>query len=207
MTLFLTQFPIVWPLALLAFFGGYLSGSVPYGLLIGRMAGLGDIRKSGSGNIGTTNVLRVGGKKLAALTLLLDALKAFVPVVVAKQIHMDYAVLAAVGAFLGHLFPVWLKFKGGKGVASALGIVLAFNVATGLALFGIWIVMAVVTRYSSLSALTACVCAPAVAWCITGDTQITSALSAVALLITLKHHENIRRLINGTESKINLKKK
>src|SRR5687768_6552559 len=113
MSFLLTQADLALPLVLVALAGGYLSGSVPYGLILTKLAGLGDIRKVGSGNIGATNVLRAGGRKLAAATLLLDALKGLVPVLVAKQVHMDYAVLAALGAFLGHLFPVWLKFKGG----------------------------------------------------------------------------------------------
>ena len=117
MSFLLIQSPVVWSAVIVAFFGGYLSGSVPYGLLLGKLAGLGDIRAAGSGNIGATNVLRLGGKKLGAATLLLDALKGAVPVLIAKQVHMDYAVLAALGAFAGHLFPVWLKFRGDKGKA------------------------------------------------------------------------------------------
>lgn len=204
---FLIDSSIALPLALFALIGGYLSGSVPYGLILSRLAGLGDIRHVGSGNIGATNVLRAGGKKLAIATLLLDALKAAVPVLVAKNIHMDYAVLAAIGAFLGHLFPVWLKFKGGKGVASALGIAFAFSGLLGLALVGIWLAVSVITKYSSASALTAFLVAPLVALGITGDPQVASTLALISLAVWIKHHENIRRLLNGTESKINLRKK
>jgi len=149
MSLLLTHTPVIWSAVLAAFLGGYLSGSVPYGLLLGKLSGLGDIRKAGSGNIGATNVLRLGGKKLAVITLLLDALKGTVPVLVARQIHLDYAVMAALGAFIGHLFPVWLRFKGGKGVAVALGITFALSWQTGLILCLIWLAVALISRYSS----------------------------------------------------------
>ena len=112
------------PQVLVATIGGHLSGSVPFGLILTRLSGLGDIRAIGSGNIGATNVLRTGNKKIAALTLLLDALKGLIPVVVAKQVHIDLAVMAGICALLGHIFPVWLKFKGGKGVATGLGVLL-----------------------------------------------------------------------------------
>src|SRR4051812_34522746 len=113
MSLLLTQSPVAWMTVIFVFICGYLCGSVPFGLVLGRLGGLGDIRKAGSGNIGATNMLRVGGKKLAMATLLLDALKGTVPVLIAKHFHMDYAVVAAFGAFIGHLFPVWLRFRGG----------------------------------------------------------------------------------------------
>lgn len=206
MSFFFTQQDIALPLFLIAFFGGYLSGSVPYGLILSKMAGLGDIRKAGSGNIGATNVLRVGGGKLAALTLLLDALKAFVPVFIAKQFHVDYAVLAALGAFLGHLFPVWLKFKGGKGVASALGIAFGFSWVLGLALCAVWLAAALLTRYSSVGALSAFGLAPLLAAMITKDFQTISVIFMIAIVIWIRHHENISRLSKGTESKIKLGK-
>ena len=190
-----------------AFLFGYLSGSVPYGLLLGKMAGIGDIRKTGSGNIGATNVLRVGSKKLAVLTLLLDALKGTVPVLIAMQIRMDYAVMTALGAFIGHLFPVWLKFKGGKGVAVALGISFALSWKIGIILCLIWLVTAIIGKYSSLSALTAFALAPLAAWYFTANSQIIFVMSFLSVVIWIKHHENIKRLLNGTESKINLKKK
>ncbi|MEZ0224434.1 MAG: glycerol-3-phosphate 1-O-acyltransferase PlsY [Alphaproteobacteria bacterium] len=195
------------PLVLVAAVGGYLSGSVPYGLILSKMAGAGDIRKSGSGNIGATNVLRVVGKKVAAVTLLLDALKGFVPVAVAGAFHQDYAILAAFGAFFGHLFPVWLKVKGGKGVATALGICFGFSWMLGAAVCGIWLFMAGVTQYSSLSALTAFGLAPMVALRLTGDLQTTAAVFIITIIIWIRHHENIRRLFKGTESKINFSKK
>lgn len=207
MTFLLTQEPMVWPFLWLSFLIGYLSGSIPYGLILSGVMGLGDIRKSGSGNIGATNVLRVGGKKLAIATLLLDALKGAVPVLVAKQIHMDYAILAALGAFLGHLFPLWLKFKGGKGVATALGISFGFSLPLGLALVAVWLVTAFLTRYSSLAALTAFAAAPLLAACIAGIPQVTITLFFISVFIWVRHRENIRRLLKGEESKINLGKK
>lgn len=195
-------------LVLTAFVGGYLSGSVPYGLILGKMAGLGDIRNAGSGNIGATNVLRVGGKKLGAITLLLDALKGVIPVLVAKQFHMDYAVIAALGAFIGHLFPVWLKFKGGKGVATAIGVLLALWWPVGLAIICTWLITALLTKYSSLSALVAFGAAPLLAGLLTdGNFQIIVTTLIVATVVWMRHHENIRRLIKGTEGKINLGKK
>lgn len=206
MSLLLTQSPILWPLVLTAFFGGYLSGSVPYGLILGKLGGLGDIRNAGSGNIGATNVLRLGGKKLAAATLLLDALKAMVPVLVAKQVHMDYAVLAALGAFIGHLFPVWLNFKGGKGVASAIGICFGFSGFLGLAVCAVWLVTALIGKYSSVAALAAFGLAPLIAAKLTSDFQVTLVIFIVSLLVWIRHWQNLRRLAQGTETKIKLKK-
>lgn len=192
---------------LVALVGGYLSGSVPYGLILSRLAGVEDIRKSGSGNIGATNVLRVVGKKVAALTLLLDALKGFVPVVVAGSFDPDYALLAAIGAFLGHLFPVWLKFKGGKGVATAIGISFGFSWMIGAAICAIWLFVAVVSKYSSLSALTAFGLAPFIALQVTGRLPVATVMLVISIIIWVRHHQNIRRLLNGTESKINFGKK
>lgn len=207
MSLLLTQSHIVWPMVIAAFCGGYLSGSVPYGLLLTRLAGLGDIRKTGSGNIGATNVLRTGSKKLAIATLLLDALKGFFPVLIAKQFHMDYAVLAALGALLGHLFPVWLRFKGGKGVATALGICFAFSPFLGVLVCLLWLGMAVMFQYSSLAALTAFAFAPFMTLWITASYQVTVTVFIIALFVWARHHENIRRLAKGEESKIKLGRK
>lgn len=206
MTFLFTQEALALPAALIAFFGGYLSGSVPYGLLLGKLGGLGDIRQSGSGNIGATNVLRLGGKKLAILTLLLDALKGTLPVLVAKYYSMDYAVLAALGAFIGHLFPVWLKFKGGKGVAVALGICFAFAWKLGFALCLIWLSVALIGGYSSLAALMTFFLAPLVAGIVTQDFQMMGVTLLIAVMVWAKHYANIRRLIDGTESKISFKK-
>lgn len=207
MSLFLTQHPIMWSAVFIAFMCGYISGSVPYGLLLGKISGLGDIRKSGSGNIGATNVLRLGGKKLAALTLLLDALKGFIPVLIAGRINADYAFLAALGAFIGHIFPIWLSFKGGKGVATALGIVFALSWKAGLVLCLIWLVTAAISRYSSLSALAAFSLAPfATAW-FTHSFQFLLLMMIISITVWARHHANIRRLMNDTESKISFSKK
>lgn len=207
MSFLLTQDSLALPLVLVAFIGGYLSGSVPYGLILARLAGLGDIRKAGSGNIGATNVLRVGGKKLAAITLLLDALKGFIPVLIARQFHMDYAVLAALGAFTGHLFPVWLKFKGGKGVATGIGVFLALSWPLGLSVIGVWLAVALIGRYSSVSALAAFGLAPLLAAMLTQDFQMIVVAFTISLIIWARHHENIRRLLRNEESKMNFGKK
>ncbi len=183
MSLLLTLHPVHWPLIGFTFVCGYLSGSVPYGLILGKMAGLGDIRQSGSGNIGATNVLRVGGKFLAIATLLLDALKGAVPVLIAKQVHMDYGIVVGLGAFLGHLFPVWLRFKGGKGVAVALGITFALSWKLGLTLCGIWLTTAVISGYSSLSALTAFGLSGLAAMYFTGNFQIVIFMLLISLII------------------------
>src|SRR5579872_584600 len=153
--------------AILAAIIGYLLGSIPFGLVLTRLAGYGDIRRIGSGNIGATNVLRTGSKALAALTLVLDAGKGAVAVLVANQFGADMAAVAAIFSFLGHLFPVWLGFKGGKGVATSGGILLAYAGLVGVAAALTWLVVAALTRYSSLAALTACVLAPVFAWFIT----------------------------------------
>jgi len=204
MSFLLTQIHIDPALTLVALIGGYLSGSVPYGLILGKLAGLGDIRASGSGNIGATNMLRVGGKKLGAATLLLDALKGAVPVLVAKQFHMDYAVIAALAAFAGHLFPVWLKFKGGKGVATALGICWALLPLLGLCLCLVWLGTAMIFRYSSLAALTAFGVSPVATLLLSGSYQLTLTVMILAVTIWIRHHQNLRRLWKGEESKINL---
>jgi glycerol-3-phosphate acyltransferase PlsY len=206
MSFLLTQTPILCSALLAAFLGGYLSGSVPYGLLLGKLSGLGDIRKAGSGNIGATNVLRLGGKKLAIITLLLDALKGTIPVLIAKQFHMDYAIMAALGAFIGHLFPVWLNFKGGKGVAVALGIAFALSWQMGLALCLIWLAVAMISRYSSLSALVSFALSPFVAAALTDNVQIITVMVIISVMVWIKHRENLKRLIKGSESKISFKK-
>ena len=206
MSLFLTQHPVAWLLIIFALACGYLSGSVPYGLLLTRIAGLGDIRQSGSGNIGATNVLRVGGKYLAVITLLLDALKGAVPVLIAKQVHMDYGIMVGLGAFIGHLFPVWLRFKGGKGVAVALGVTLALSWQVGLIVCLTWLASAMFSGYSSLAALTAFGLSPLIAAYLTGDYQMISFMLLISIVISVRHRDNIKRLANGTESKINFNK-
>jgi glycerol-3-phosphate acyltransferase PlsY len=184
---------------------GYLSGSVPFGLLLTQMAGLGDIRSIGSGNIGATNVLRTGNKKLAALTLLLDALKGMVPVLMADHfLGIDAAVLAGLGAFLGHLYPVWLRFRGGKGVATFAGISLGFSWHALVPFAVTWIAMAAIFRYSSLAALTASVVTTAALFSV-GLTEIGMLYIVLTALVFWKHRQNIARLLAGTESKIGQK--
>jgi glycerol-3-phosphate acyltransferase PlsY len=182
----------------------YLLGSIPFGLVLTRLAGYGDIRQIGSGNIGATNVLRTGSRVLAASTLLLDAGKGVAAVLIARAFGPDMAALAAGAAFLGHVFPVWLGFKGGKGVATAGGILLAYAWPVGLAALGTWLLVAVLTRYSSLAALAAAVLAPLYAWLVTREIQPTEVVLFLAIVILLRHAGNIRRLVKGEESKIRL---
>ncbi len=184
---------------------GYLLGSIPFGLVLTKLAGHGDIRKIGSGNIGATNVLRTGRKGLAAATLILDGAKGAVAVLIAGIWSQDMAVLAGGGAMLGHCFPVWLRFKGGKGVATALGILLAIAWPVGLLACLTWLVMAVVFRYSSVAALTAIAASPIFAWWL-ADPQRAYLAALIAVLVWIRHHENIRRLLKGEESKIKLGK-
>ena len=184
---------------------GYLLGSIPFGLLLTRAAGLGDVRKIGSGSIGTTNVLRTGSKALAALTLVLDIAKGSAAPLIAAKWGADPMLAAAGAAVLGHMFPVWLGFRGGKGVATALGvlIVVAWPVALVAAL--LWLAMALLFRYSSLAGLVAAVVAPAYAGFVV-DGERALLVAAMALAIIVRHHQNIRRLIAGTESRISFGK-
>ncbi|MFK3692538.1 glycerol-3-phosphate 1-O-acyltransferase PlsY [Agrobacterium tumefaciens] len=184
---------------------GYLLGSIPFGLLLTRMAGLGDVRKIGSGNIGATNVLRTGNKKLAAATLLLDALKGTAAVLVANALWgYEASLVAGFFAFLGHLFPVWLGFKGGKGVATYIGVLLGAAPLMMLAFALVWIATAFITRYSSLSALVAMVIIPVALW-VLGPEKTALLVTLLSVISWLKHHENIRRLMAGTESRIGQK--
>jgi glycerol-3-phosphate acyltransferase PlsY len=198
--------PINWSLALpyysAAFVFGYLLGSIPFGLILTRLAGTTDLRAIGSGNIGATNVLRTGRKGLAALTLVFDAFKGTVAALIAYRYGgQDLAVLAALGAFLGHLFPVWLKFKGGKGVAIYLGLLIFFDWPVALAFAVIWLATAAITRYSSLAALAASTATPLILW--QGVYLQEAKLFALfTVLIWLKHIGNIRRLVSGQEGKI-----
>jgi glycerol-3-phosphate acyltransferase PlsY len=180
---------------------GYLLGSVPFGLLLTRAAGLGDIRRIGSGNIGATNVLRTGNKALAALTLLLDVGKGGAAVLLGGLWGPDMAIMAGGGAMVGHLFPVWLRFRGGKGVATGLGIILALAWPVGLIAAAVWLAAAFLFRYSSLAALLGSAAAPVAAWFLVGRQKTEMALF-LAVLIWLRHHANIRRLIAGTEPRI-----
>jgi glycerol-3-phosphate acyltransferase PlsY len=191
-----------WPFYLGAVLA-YLLGSIPFGLVLTNLAGYGDIRRIGSGNIGATNVLRTGSKKLAIATLVLDAGKGAVAVLVARQFGPDMMAIAAVASFVGHLFPVWLRFKGGKGVATSGGILLALSWPVGLLALAVWLAVAVAFRYSSIAALTAAVAAPLLAvWL--ADKQIAEVAAVLALLVIVKHRQNIRRLARGEESKIKL---
>jgi glycerol-3-phosphate acyltransferase PlsY len=189
-----------WPF-LAAFATGYLIGSIPFGLVLTRLAGLGDVRRIGSGSIGATNVLRTGSKPLAAITLLLDGGKGAAIVLAAGTMGQDMAVLAGGGAVLGHCFPVWLKFKGGKGVATFLGTLLAVAPLTGLAACLTWLVVAGIFRYSSLASLIAAVAAPGYAY-LFADWQRMELAAALAVLIVIRHHANIRRLATGREPRI-----
>lgn len=180
----------------------YLIGSIPWGLILTRRAGLGDIREIGSGNIGATNVLRTGNKRVAALTLLLDAIKGALVVLIARRFGPEMTAACAIAVVVGHVFPVWLRFNGGKGVATTAGVLLAYAWPVGLAVVGTWFVVALVTRYSSLAALTAAVLAPLYAWLLNGRDLMTAATLIIVLLVVLRHRGNIERLIRGEETRI-----
>jgi len=189
---------------LIALAFGYLLGSIPFGLLLTRAAGLGDVRSIGSGNIGATNVLRTGNKKLAAATLLLDALKGTAAVLIAGIYGPEAAMAAGFGAFLGHIFPVWLGFRGGKGVATYIGVLFGLAWQAGLLFLVVWIVLAVALRYSSLSALVACVVTPIALW-LMGRPDLAALFAILTVIVFIKHRANISRLMAGTETKIGAK--
>ena len=185
-----------------AFVIGYLLGSIPFGLLLTRFAGTADLRSIGSGNIGATNVLRTGRKGLAAATLLLDMLKGTVAVLIAGSLGgPNAAMLAALGAFLGHLFPVWLKFRGGKGVAVYIGVLLGLFWPAAVVFCLVWLATAITSRYSSLSALVASVVTPLFLWWF-GHAALASLFAVLTLLLFYMHRENIKRLQAGTEGRI-----
>jgi glycerol-3-phosphate acyltransferase PlsY len=199
----------------LAGLGGYLLGSIPFGLVITRLLGLGDIRAIGSGNIGATNVLRTGNKGAALATLLLDSGKGAIAALLARYVlaasvapdlAVEAGIVAGVAAVLGHNFPIWLKFKGGKGVATTLGTLLATAPYVGLAACGVWLLTAVITRYSSLAALMALTVAPVIAWYLATPAH-AAAFALLAALAWIRHGENLRRLLNGSESRIGDKTK
>ncbi|WP_375789661.1 glycerol-3-phosphate 1-O-acyltransferase PlsY [Bradyrhizobium sp. Pha-3] len=193
-------------LLLAAFLIGYLLGSIPFGMILTRLAGTQDLRTIGSGNIGATNVLRTGHKGLAAATLIGDMLKGTLAVIIAGSIDgPNAAMLAALGAFLGHLFPVWLKFRGGKGVATYIGVLLGLFWPAALIFAAIWIGTATTTRYSSLSALVAAFVTPLFLWWF-GHNALASLFAVLTLLLFYMHRENIKRLQAGTEGKIGEKK-
>ncbi|TCQ28580.1 glycerol-3-phosphate 1-O-acyltransferase PlsY [Rhizobium sp. PP-CC-3G-465] len=210
-----------WPLPVVLTLGffllGYLLGSIPFGLILTRAAGLGDVRKIGSGNIGATNVLRTGNKKLAAATLLLDALKGTLAVAIGAYflgtvaqatgtyfLGPEAGIAAGFGAFLGHLFPVWLGFKGGKGIATYIGVLLGLAPLVVLVFAACWLIVAKVTRYSSLAALVATVLVPVVLL-VAGYGRIGLLFVVLSVITWIKHRANIERLIAGTESRIGQK--
>jgi len=184
---------------------GYLLGSIPSGLLVTRLAGLGDIRRIGSGNIGATNVLRTGSKSAAGLTLLLDLAKGWAAVAIARDWGGDAALVAAGAVIIGHMFPIWLGFRGGKAVATALGVLLALAWPVALAAALVWLATVLMFHYSSLAALVAAVGSAVLApFLVDGPTA--AVIAGIALLIILRHHANIRRLMRGSESRISLTK-
>lgn len=183
---------------------GYLLGSIPFGLLLTRAAGLGDVRKIGSGNIGATNVLRTGNKKLAALTLLLDALKGTAAVLIAAMLGPAFGLIAGLGAFLGHLFPIWLSFKGGKGVATYLGVLVAVSWQGALVFAIAWLAVAFILRFSSLAALVAGIIVPLFLWA-TGTVDAAVLFAIMSVIVFIKHRTNIGRLVAGTEPRIGSK--
>lgn len=192
-----------WPYLLTALIGGYLLGSIPFGLVLTRLSGLDDLRKIGSRSIGATNVLRTGRKDLAVLTVLLDGGKGAGAAGIAWYCGgPDPMLVAGLGAVLGHNFPVWLRFRGGKGVATSIAVLLAVAWPAGVALCATWLLVAAVTRYSSLAALVSFVLSPAYAWFLIGDLQRVEFAALLAALVVLRHRANIQRLLRSEESKI-----
>ncbi|MEM8750118.1 MAG: glycerol-3-phosphate 1-O-acyltransferase PlsY [Pseudomonadota bacterium] len=189
----------------LVFLGiGYVCGSIPFGLLIAKLGGAGDVRSIGSGNIGATNVLRTGRKGLAAATLLADALKGVIPTAFAMSVEPKLALTAGLGAFLGHLFPIWLRFKGGKGIATFLGVLAAFSWKALLVFAVAWLATAFLTRYSSAGALVATVAATVALWAF-GLRDAATLFATLTALAWFMHRSNISRLLSGTEGKIGAK--
>src|SRR4051812_1234038 len=180
---------------------GYLLGSIPFGLVLTRAAGLGDIRTIGSGNIGATNVLRTGNKGLAAATLILDALKGFVAVIACAMFGPIMGVAAGLGAVLGHNFPVWLRFKGGNGMATAIGVLWGLSWPVGAITCALWLALAAAFRYSSLATLGSILLGALASWYFV-EWPVALAIMLLVLLVWTRHHENIRRLLKGTEPKI-----
>jgi glycerol-3-phosphate acyltransferase PlsY len=200
----LGDFSYTWPFYAAAVIG-YLIGSIPFGMVLTRFAGAGDIRRIGSGSIGATNVLRTGRKGLAAATLLLDAGKGALAALLGLRYGPDIAWLASAGVVIGHCFPVWLWFRGGKGVATALGVMLALMPPVGALACVTWLVVAGASRYSSVASLVAMAASPVYAWAL-ADPQRTELAVVLAVVVALRHHGNIRRLIKREESRIQLRK-
>ncbi len=183
---------------------GYLLGSIPFGVILTRMFGAGDLRQIGSGNIGATNVLRTGRKGLALATLLLDGAKGAAAIMIAQMISPEVTLFGGAAAFIGHLYPVWLGFRGGKGVASMLGICLALSWLVGLVFAGVWLAGLALSRISSVSGMAAALSAPMTAYYL-GGVQTAMMLAGMALLVLWKHSENIQRLMAGTEPRVGQK--
>lgn len=196
---------VLWEMPALALAIGYLLGSIPFGLLLTRFAGAGDLRAIGSGNIGATNVLRTGRKGLAAATLLLDALKGAAAVWIGAMLAPGGELLGAAAAFIGHCYPVWLRFKGGKGVATFGGVAFGIWWGLGLAYLAVWVGVLAATRYSSVGGLAAAVAAPVLAFA-TGLAQAGILFIALAIIVFWKHRENLARLFAGTEPKVGSKR-
>ncbi len=190
---------------LISFVGGYLLGSIPFAFIVTKLFGLGDIREVGSGNVGATNVLRTGNRYAAALTLLGDVGKGVVAVLIARRFGDVPALIAALGAFAGHIFPVWLNFKGGKGLATYIGIVAALAWPVALLICATWLVVAAVSRISSASALVAAALSPLYMWFLASPTYAGGA-AVLAVLIFITHRENIRRLLKNEEPRIGAKR-
>jgi acyl phosphate:glycerol-3-phosphate acyltransferase len=184
--------------------GGYLAGSIPFAVIVSRLMALPDPRSYGSGNIGATNVLRSGSRLAALLTLAGDAGKGWAAVLVAQMIGAGVEEVALVGfaAFIGHVFPVWLRFRGGKGVATAAGVLIAFDWRLGLAVLGVWVAVAAASRYSSVAAIVAALFAPAMAWYIGADGALVAAVAAMGAILIARHHANIAKLARGKETRI-----
>ena len=194
--------PFLWPLALCAVVA-YLVGAVPWGWLLAAMAGHGDLRRRGSGNIGATNALRTGGRALAAATLVLDAGKGALATIAGYRVGgPDFAVAAALAVVLGHMFPVWLRFRGGKGVATTLGLTLGLAWLPGLLCCLAWLAVAGATRVSSLAGMASAVAAPVALWFVARDAHYAQAATLIALAVLLRHHANLRRLLKGEEPRI-----
>ncbi len=192
---------------------GYLVGSIPFGLILTRVTGYGDIRKIGSGNIGATNVLRTGNKTLALITVLCDVFKAGIAATIAgmlvnssEAVSVNASLIAGACGVLGHNFPIWLKFKGGKGVASSLGFFMVTCWPVAVVVLAVWLIMAFTFKYSSLAALTAALIVPVASVFLAPNTKYTIVYLLIAILVIIRHHANIKRLIEGQESKIHLKK-
>ena len=196
---------MLWEMPALALVLGYALGSIPFGLLLTRLFGAGDLRSIGSGNIGATNVLRTGRKGLAAGTLLLDMAKGAAAVLIAEMIAPGTGTIAGCAAFLGHVYPVWLRFRGGKGVATLMGVVVALHWPAGLVYAGVWIGMLAVFRYSSLAGIVAALSAP-VSVALLGRLDLIPAMLALSLIVLWKHGDNISRLRAGTEPRIGQRK-